>query len=166
MKVVRELDLEFSFPTANKVIPFDNNEYHSGSTIKRVDFIAEYDGKHIFIEIKDPDQPNANDVSSFIKKMKSGNLIQSLSGKFRDTLFFRSIQGNVDIDVIYIVLISMRILDPALLLAKQDELVRSIPIRHSDWARDCAANCIIMNVEQWKRMFGEHSIRRVSGGEA
>lgn len=164
MTSVRELDLELTFSEAKAVIHFDDATYHGASTAKRVDFIAEYEGRDIFIEIKDPDDPSAKKPEAFEEKLKSGELVQGLSGKFRDTLFFRSIQGKGDREVIYIALIAMEKLDDALLLAKQDELRRSIPLSHVDWERDCAASCIVLNVAQWKEQFGDHSLRRVSEG--
>lgn len=162
MMVARELDLELEFPNAAEVVHFDDSAYHGSSTIKRVDFIVEYNDRHIFVEIKDPDFPGATNIEGFRKKFNSGELVQSLSGKFRDTLLFRSLQERNELDVVYIVLISMSCLDPALLLTKQDQLKRSIPIRHTDWPRDCAASCVVMNVEQWKSQFGPDSIRRIS----
>lgn len=166
MTRVQEYDLEIAFPEAKAVIHFDDSTYHGNSTMQRVDFIAEYEERSIFIEIKDPDNPAAQEVPAFEQKLKSGKLVQSLSGKFRDTLFFRSIQGKDDISVVYVVLLSMKTLEAALLLTKQDELKKSIPMRHADWARDCAASCIILNVEQWKKRFGDQSIRRISEGAA
>jgi hypothetical protein len=163
---VRELDLEITFLEAKAVIHFDDETYHGNSTMQRVDFIAEYEDRSIFVEIKDPDNPAAQNVPAFQQKLNSGKLVQSLSGKFRDTLFFRSIQGKDDLSVVYVVLLSMKKLEAALLLTKQDELKKSIPIRHTDWARDCAASCIVLNVEQWKKRFGDQSIRRISEGTA
>jgi hypothetical protein len=163
---VREIDLELNFPGAKDVIHFDDDIYHGASTVQRVDFIALYDDRQVFVEIKDPDNPQSVNVAAFEEKMKSGKLVQSLSGKFRDTMFFRSIQGKTDLSIVYIVLLSMKGLESALLLAKQDELRRSIPLRHADWTRDCAASCIILNVEQWKKRFGDQSIRRISEGAA
>jgi len=166
MTTVQEYDLEIAFPEAKAVIHFDDSTYHGNSTMQRVDFIAEYEERSIFVEIKDPDNPAAQDVPAFEQKLNSGKLVQSLSGKFRDTLFFRSIQGKDDLSVVYVVLLSMQKLEAALLLTKQDELKKSIPIRHADWTRDCAASCIILNVEQWKKRFGDQSIRRISEGAA
>jgi hypothetical protein len=166
MTTVQEYDLEIAFPEAKAVIHFDDPAYHGSSTMQRVDFIAEYDDRSVFVEIKDPDSPAAQNVPAFEQKLNSGKLVQSLSGKFRDTLFFRSIQGKDDLSVVYLVLLSMQKLEAALLLTKQDELKKSIPIRHVDWARDCAASCIILNVEQWKKRFGDQSIRRISEGAA
>lgn len=166
MKKVQEIDLEFTFSGAKSVVHFDDDKYHGSSTVQRVDFIVEYDSRDIFIEVKDPDNPAARNVAAFEEKMRSGKLVQSLAGKFRDTLFFRHIQGKADSGVLYIVLISMQRLENALLVAKQDELRRSIPLRHADWSRDCAASCIVLNEEQWKRQFGGESLRRISAGAA
>ena len=162
MITVRELDLEFSFPEAADVINFDDSGYHSPSTVKRVDFIAEYKDRDIFIEIKDIDVPNVQNPRAFLDKLKSGAIVQSLAGKFRDTLFFRTAQGKTERRVVYVVLLSAKILDPALLLGKQDQLKKSIPIRHSDWSRDCAISCAILNLEQWKQKFGVQSVIRIS----
>lgn len=161
-----ELDLEFDFSDAIEAIQFDDDDYHAGSTIQRVDFIAEYANCYRFIEVKDPDIPGAVNRDGFISKLMSGKLIQSLSGKYRDSLFFRTIQNKVDKKIEYIVLLSMSNLEEPLLLTKQDELHRSIPFRHSDWSENSAAACIILNMQQWKRRFGEHSIRRLSEGDA
>jgi hypothetical protein len=166
MKTVQEFDLELSFANANEVIRFDDDNYHARSTIQRVDFIAEYDTHYLFIEIKDPDIPGAENPDAFLAKMSSGKLIQSLAGKFRDTLFFRSAQGKSDREIRYLVLLSMRCLDDALLLTKQDELQQAIPITHKDWVADCAASCIILNFKKWREIFGEESLRRISEGAA
>ncbi len=166
MTTVQEFDLELTFPGATNVVHFDDDHYHASSTVQRVDFIAEYDEQHLFIEIKDPDVPTAANPAAFVQKLNSGKLVQSLAGKFRDTLFFRSAQGKNDRKVRYLVLLSMNSLDNALLLSKQDELRKAIPIRHADWAEDCAASCIILNFEQWKRQFGDQSLRRISEATA
>jgi len=157
-----EIDLEFDFSDAIHVFQFDDDSYHGNSSLQRVDFIAEYEDCHHFIEVKDPDIPGATNVDGFIEKFRSGKLIQSLSGKYRDSLFFRTIQNKVDKKIKYIVLLSMQSLDAPLLLTKQDELHRSIPFSHSDWPSDSAASCIVLNLQQWKRVFGENSVRRLS----
>ena len=56
----------------------------------------------------------------------------------------------------------MGALDDALLLAKQDELQRSIPFSHKSWQRNSAAACVILNMNQWKKRYGNESIRRLS----
>jgi len=157
-----EMDLEFDFNDAIHVFQFDDDSYHGSSSCQRVDFIAEYEDCYRFIEVKDPDIPGAANVKGFQQKFKSGKLIQSLSGKYRDSLFFRTIQNKVDKKIQYIVLLSMQALDAPLLMSKQDELHRSIPFSHNDWQNNSAASCIVLNLQQWKRFFGENSVRRLS----
>jgi len=159
-----EMDLEFDFSDAIHAFQFDDDSYHGKSTLQRVDFIAEYDDCYRFVEVKDPDIPGAGNVEGFMEKYKSGKLIQSLSGKYRDTLFFRTLQKKIDKKIEYIVLLSMQTLKAPLLLSKQDELHRSIPFRHQDWTDDCAAVCVVLNLQQWKKRFGENSVRRLSEG--
>ena len=159
-----ELDLELDFSNAINAFQFDDNTYHAGSTVQRVDFIAEYEDCYRFVEVKDPDIPGASNVQGILDKLKSGKLIQSLAGKYRDTLFFRSIQNKIDKKIEYIVLFSMSSLDVAFLLTKQDELHKSIPLEHNQWTSKSASVCVILNMQQWKKRFGENSVRRISDG--
>lgn len=164
MTVLTENDLEFDFSQAIEAIVFDDDGLHGSSTIKRVDFIAEFTDRIIFLEIKDPDNPSAANPNAFKHKLLSGNLIPDLAGKYRDSLWFRTLSNKVNKPMHYIVLLSMASLEPALLLAKQDELKRALPIKHADWSVPCAQACIILNLDQYKRQFGETSVRRLSVG--
>jgi len=161
MKLV-ELDLEFDFIGALTASKFDDGTTHTSSSIQPVDFIVEYEDCYRFVEIKDPDEPDAVNVEAFREKLKSGRLIRSLAGKYRDSLFFRGFQDNHQKDIEYVVLLSMSSLDDALLLSKQDELQRSIPFSHKSWQRNSATACVILNMNQWKKRYGNESIRRLS----
>jgi hypothetical protein len=141
MTRLSEKDLEFDFSGAAKAVKFDDG---------------------IAIEIKDPDEPGAANIEAFREKLKSGKLVRSLAGKFRDSMFFRVIQGVDKKPVEYIVLLSMEALSDADLLTKTDQLKRCIPIEHTYWPDDCATSCVILNVRQWKRIFGDESLRRIS----
>jgi hypothetical protein len=164
MTVLTEDDLEFNFGSALDAIVFDDDNLHKPSTIKRVDFIAEFNDKFVFLEIKDPDRPGAVNPEAFRTKLLGGNLIPDLAGKYRDSIWFRTLSGKAIKPVHYVVLLSMASLEPALLLAKQDELKRSLPITHTDWSAPCAQACVILNLEQYKRQFGADSVRRLSAG--
>lgn len=157
-----ERDLQFDFTGALSAFKFDDGTTHSSSSIQPVDFIVEYTGCYRFIEVKDPDEPGAANVEAFKKKLKSGKLIRSLAGKYRDSLFFRGFQENKPKEIEYIVLLSMSALDDALLLAKQDELLRSIPFAHQNWQRNSASACVILNMNQWKKRYGSNTVRRLS----
>ncbi len=164
MTVLTEDDLEFNFGSALDAIVFDDDSLHKPSTIKRVDFIAEFNDKFVFLEIKDPDRPGAANPEAFRTKLFGGNLIPDLAGKYRDSIWFRTLSGKATKPVHYVVLLSMASLEPALLLAKQDELKRSLPITHTDWSAPCAQSCVILNLEQYKKQFGADSVRRLSAG--
>jgi len=162
-----EVDLEFDFSDAIHAFQFDSNELHGTSSAKRIDFIAEYDDCYRFIEVKDPDKPGAANPEAFIRKFKSQKLIESLAGKFRDTLFFRHLTSNHENEkrIDYIVLLSCAAIEPAMMMAKQDLLHRKIPIENSVWTKNPVANCVLMNLEQYKKSFGENSVRRISSGD-
>ncbi len=140
--VLSEDDLEFDFSAAIEVIRFDDNTLHGKSTMKRVDFIAEYEDRFVFLEVKDPDNPAAVKPEAFSKKLLSGNLIPDLAGKYRDTLWFRTLSGKVGKPVHYVVLLSMASLDPA----------------------PFAQACVVLNLDQYKKQFGASSVRRLSAG--
>jgi len=159
---LEERDLEFVFIGALSAFKFDDGITHCSCSIQPVDFIIEYADCYRFIEVKDPDEPGAANINAFREKLKSGKLIRSLAGKYRDSLFFRGFQDNEHKEVEYIVLLSMGVLDDALLLAKQDELLRSIPFTHQSWQRTAASACVILNMNQWKKRFGINSVRRLS----
>jgi hypothetical protein len=161
-----ENDLEFDFSDAMSAIQFDDDGTHGNSSMKRVDFIAEYEECYRFIEVKDPDIPDAKNCDGFLEKFQSGNLISNLAGKYRDSILFRVLSNKADKEFDYIVLLSMSSLEPALLLNKQDDLHRSIPHNHSQWNLPCARNCVILNLEQYKNQFGENSVRRLSASGA
>ncbi|OQY33739.1 MAG: hypothetical protein B6241_06710 [Spirochaetaceae bacterium 4572_59] len=165
MVVLVENDLEFDFSPAIEAITFDDDALHNPSTIKRVDFIAEFEDKFIFLEVKDPDIPGATNPDRFKEKLLTGNLIPSLASKYRDSYWFRNHSGKVTKPIYYVVLISMASLEPALLLSKQDELKKSLPLTHVQWQNPSAAGCAILNLDQYKAYFGSNSVRRLSAGD-
>lgn len=162
MTILSERDLAFDFGDVVSAIKFDDGIAHAKSSVQPVDFIVEHADRYMFIEIKDPDEPGAANVEAFREKLKSGKLVRSLAGKFRDSFFFKIIQGVEKKPAEYIVLLSMAALSDADLLNKIDQLKRSLPITHADWPENCVTSCVVMNVRQWNRKFGEGSLKRLS----
>jgi hypothetical protein len=163
-----EKDLAFDFSDAINALQFDDTTFHGHSSMKRVDFISEYDDFYRFIEVKDPDLPAVTEENkaNFLVDLNSGKLLNSFAGKYRDSLLFRHLEGKSDKPVDYIVLLSMSSLDPAMLLNKIDLLHREIPLNHNAWTGNSARSCVILNLEQYKIRFGETSVRRLSEGAA
>ncbi|MFD2438604.1 hypothetical protein [Modicisalibacter luteus] len=48
MTLLSEDDLEFDFSDAIEAVRFDDDSLHGQSTMKRVDFIAEYEDRFVF----------------------------------------------------------------------------------------------------------------------
>ena len=165
MTALTEGDLKFDFTNAIDAFCFDDDAFHGNHAMKRVDFIAEYEDKWVFLEIKDPDNPRAANPNAFKQKLLSGNLIPDLAGKYRDSLWFRALSDKLGSKPIhYIVLLSMASLDPALLLIQQDRLHKALPLTHSEWCMPFAQACLIFNLAQFQSVFGADSVRRISAG--
>lgn len=162
MSLLSERDLEFDFGSDISAIRFDDGATHATSSIQAVDFIVEYADRYMFVEVKDPDEPGVVNPEAFREKFRSGELVRKLAGKLRDSLFFRMIQSVEKKPIEYVVLLSMEVLDDAALLLKVDELKLSLPIQNPKWPEDCVKSCVIMNIRQWKRKFGDGAIRRLS----
>lgn len=159
-----ENDLEFDFSDAESAYKFDDDSIHAASSAQRVDFIAQYETSYRYIEVKDLDCPNLTDPDAFIAKLRTNELVNKLAGKYRDTQFYRSNceEHYSDREIDCIVLIARSSLDPALLISRLDLLHRVLPIENSNWGKKSARSCVILNLEQYKNQFGEHSVRRIS----
>ncbi|MBH9740668.1 hypothetical protein [Vibrio navarrensis] len=169
MSKLAEEDLEFDFSDARQAFRFDCDDLHGASSkAQRVDFIAEYDDYYLFIEVKDPDNPGASNPEAFMAKLRNQKLEKSLAGKFRDTLFFRHLtsEHNQNKSIKYVVLLSCTAIEPAMLMAKRDLLYREIPLENPAWRNHRVADCILVNLQQYRDLFGENSVRRISEGAA
>lgn len=161
MAVVQEIDLEFNFSTSISAIKIDETLF-SSADIKSADFFVKYPDHIKIIEIKDPDVPGASNPRGILEKMRNGKLSSSLAGKIRDTIFILKAQGNNVDKVEYITLISMAALQPAQLLALQDEVRRKIPLNNTTFLNDSLSKCIIVNLNQWNRLYPDSPITRIS----
>jgi hypothetical protein len=158
-----EDDLEFDFSWADYSENYDCDVKHAGHEMKRVDFIAEKGNQCYFFEIKDPDHPKAGrNLEGNKVKFLAGNLVHDLAAKYRDSLWFKALCYEAQKELHYVVLFSMKSMDPALLMARSDALKKAIPLTHREWVMDMASSCIILNLEQFKKRFGHESVRRIS----
>lgn len=163
MKTIQEDDLIFDVSSAINAEKFDDNKLHgSNSTIKRVDFIIEHPKEFVFLEVKDPDRPGASNPEQFKQDLLGGNLIPDLAGKYRDTLFFSSLRKAYEKPISYVVLICMKSLDHALLIAKTDALKKALPMTHKCWSKNSVDSCIILNLEAYEKKYGNKAVWRES----
>lgn len=163
MKTLQEEDLIFDFSFVDKFEKFDSKKIHNPeSKMKKVDFILEDENRLIFLEVKDPDIPGAVNILKFRKKFNDDTLIADLAGKYRDSLLFSILRGSLNKPVDYIVLLSMEVLDDALILNKIDTLKKAIPISHRQWEQDAVNSCVILKLDKYKKVFGNDSVWRAS----
>ena len=165
MTVFVEGNLRFDFSNAIHSIKFDDQHTHGLShCMKAVDFLVETLDVVLLIEVKDPDHPRAQakQVAVFDQELKSGNLIAKvLVPKCRDTFIYQWCWVDRQIDLnkpwLYFVLIAKSTLQPAELMATNDQLRLCLPTtgpngRH--W-RPFVQDCQVFNLGTWQKHLGQ-----------
>ena len=153
-------DFEFNFDTALDAIELGEIATQGHSNMDLVDFVVDYEDRYLFVAVLDPDGQNLRK-----KDLRSERLCDRLARKYRDSLFFHVFGEREPKDIEYAVLFTPKGIDPVLVMVLQDELKRRMPFSHPAWLRDSAAACTIMDVSQWKKRYGDDSVRCLSKGE-
>ena len=155
MSILTEGNLRFDFSAALNVRRFDDQATHGLShCMKAVDFIVELQRRTIFVEVKDPDNPNAKPAnrSTFIQELQSGVLENQFTHKFRDSFLYEWASDSLRKPVHYVVLVALQSLTSADLLTRTDALKRVLPAGRGlprCWARPIAGGCIVVNLATW-----------------
>ncbi len=159
-----EGDLIFDFDYAlNKPnTRFESKYLQEKTSMRPVDFLVEEETIFRFIEVKDPDIPNPDNPQKFADEMASGEIIEDLSRKFRDSYFFFSLQNREQKEVEYVVLICWSELDRALLPNLSDRLKRTIPWQNGSYRQTPLTRCVILTKDKWHEEFGNDSVWRAS----
>ncbi|AEJ60603.1 hypothetical protein Spith_0317 [Spirochaeta thermophila DSM 6578] len=170
MRVLEEGDLRIEIPDdVQSVEKFDDHGSHGLShCMKAVDFIIETDSHIWFIEIKDPDHPQARekDRQRFLRDLQSSELDRDLVQKFRDSFLYRWAEDRITKPIRYYIIIASNQLDEALLLSRIDALKQKLPLtgpRSGRWKRRLVEGCGIYNLRTWKGAFPEFPLSRISG---
>ena len=167
MTTLREGNLQITFPRGAKARKFDDGASHGLSPcMKAVDFIVEEHNRISFIELKDPDHPNAKqtDKNIFIKDFLSGALDEDLKYKCRDTFLYQWASGSVDKPIHYWVVIAIESLTPRELSSRTDDLRRKLPLNgppSGKWRRPIVAGCMVFNIETWNRRQPRFPLSRI-----
>ena len=124
--------------------------------MKAVDFIVEEAARISFIEIKDPDDPNAaaERKEQFIQKFLSGKLDANLKYKYRDTFLYQWASERVDKPIYYWVIIALDTLTEVELTVRTDDLRRKLPLNgpsSGQWKRPIVTDCGVFNIDTWNR---------------
>ena len=158
-------DLRLTLPASVNGRKFDDDEQHGLShCMKAVDWILELPDRICFIEIKDPDAPGARDHGNrndFLRKFLSGVLTGDLVVKFRDSFLYEWACDRIDKPICYYVVVASEVLDDALLVTRNDDLKRRLPIgAPANWVREMAHGCIVFNISKWNDKFPDYPLLR------
>lgn len=167
MTVLAEDDLQITLPAGVAGRKFDDETSHGLShCMKAVDFILEMSDWTLFVEFKDPENPNAKtkDSTAFIKKFMSGAIDSDLKVKYRDSWLYEFAEGRAKKPIYYLVLIGASSLSAAELLARTDALKRQIPVTgpgDRPWKKPFVAGCAVMNLASWNKALPHIPVSRV-----
>ena len=160
---IQEGTLRFDCSKAMDAFKFDEEErskphFHGLShCMKAVDFIVEFPGYYVFIEVKAPP-----DKHHFNSKESQKELMHNLVVKFRDTLLYRWAESKLDKPVHYLCLIEM---DNALILRMNKIRKQKLPVVKIPkcWKRALADTCAVLNSQRWNQQFPDLPVSRMNG---
>ena len=167
MTVVEEGDLRVEFRNVTDVRKFDGSDHGLSHCMKAVDYVVERSDCYLFIEFKDPQNPQSRDRDrkGFIDGFLRGELDSDLKYKYRDSFLYEWASGRAEKPINYLVLIAADTLTDAELTTRTDALKRELPLEGpngSSWTRPIATSCAVFNIDSWNRMFSEYPISRLS----
>lgn len=168
MAVFTEGNLQIAFDNALRIRKFDDDRHGLAHCMKAVDCIVEFDDRYLFIEIKDPQDPNATQErkpEQYLKRLMQGQLDSSLYGKYRDSFLYEWASGRVDKPVYYFVLIALDLLTKPLLSQRTAALERNLPRcgpQGRPWSRPIVHGCGIFNLVSWNERFPDYPVQRLT----
>ena len=167
MTVLEEGDLQITIGDAINARKFDDANHGLNNCMKAVDFIVELLDCYLFIEIKDPQDPQTPKPSrnEFLCRLKSGELDEDLKYKYRDSFLYEWASGRTNKPIDYLILIAMDSLDDALLMNRTEDLKRKLPLlgpKARPWPRPPVRSCGVFNIASWGSRFPQYPVRRQS----
>ncbi|WP_419840464.1 hypothetical protein [Candidatus Poriferisodalis sp.] len=163
-----EGSLRIRGPNAAKIRRFDAQNSHALlGAMKAVDFVIEETNYTIFLELKDPDNPQASNANraDFAKKLYSGSLDQDLKYKYRDSYLYEWSCGNIRKPALYIVVIQFQPFVSAHRMVRQDRLREQLPARSqapAAWQQYYLEDVLVLDCSGWNQRFPNFRIERIS----
>lgn len=168
--ILMERDLEFNFTDAIEAIVFDEMKdkglpnYHGIGAMHRVDFVVELDSAILFVEVKDPNNPNAREKQKrkFLKEVDEGILSSTFASKYMDSFIYRWAENKTSKPIHYINLVT---LEEELLGNLSDEITAKLPPMNHDiprWQRQVVNNVQVFNIDSWNASFPKWPVRRIA----
>lgn len=162
-------DLSFKFPDGADAFVFDQMKpqlpnFHGIDEMARVDFIVELSNEILFIEVKDPSNPNARleGIKKFYDSLNDNTLCENFAKKFMDSFVYRWAENKVTKPVHYLCLVTI---DSEQLQNLTDQIINKLPpigIPVARWQRSFLQNCQVFNIETWNENFPKWPVSRIS----
>ena len=150
--------LKFIFPDGVQVREIEEEVKYLSYCMSCVDFVIEDRESVMFVEVKDPDNPNAKqkDRKRFIQSLETKGIL-SLVRKYRDTFLYCWSKEQYDYQKKhYIVLIACNRLERGFLSIICDSLKRNMPeTTRAGFKRSIVDYCWVFNIESWNSTLGE-----------
>ena len=150
---------------------FDDPTYHGLShCIKAVDFVVELADRYLFIEIKDPQNPQvpSQGLNAFVQEFQSGQIDEDFKYKYRDSFLYVWASGRANKPIYYMILIGLDSLSNLMLLGRRRALEQKLPLHGpgaSVWSRRIVTFCGVFNIDSWNRTYPQNPVARLSVGE-
>lgn len=165
---LRERDIEIDFTNAVDTLVFDQMKsgqpnYHGIGEMHRVDFIVELDEAILFVEVKDPGNPKAQEkgLQKFRDELNDGTLSSTFASKFIDSFFYRWAEDRLSKEIHYLSLVT---LEGEVLPNFSDEIAKKLSPTDKNsprWKRHPVKNCQVFNIETWNENFPKWPVTRV-----
>lgn len=166
---LRERDIEIDFTNAVDTLVFDQMKsgqpnYHGISEMHRVDFIVEFDEAILFVEVKDPGNPKAQEkgLQKFRDELNNGTLSSTFASKFIDSFFYRWAEDRLSKEIHYLSLVT---LESEVLPNFSDEIAKKLSPTDKNsprWKRHPVRNCQVFNIETWNENFPKWPVTRIA----
>ncbi len=164
MTVFTEDDLEITFRNVVLARKFDGGGHGLSHCMKAVDFVVELSDRYLFIEFKDPENPNipAQYRTAAVQNVQGKEFDEELKYKFRDTFLYEWAAGRANKPVDYFVLIAVQ--DRPLLSRRLDVLERNLPQKFPAsvaWTQPIVHRCGVFNIADWNTEFPDYQVSRL-----
>lgn len=165
MPTLQEGELEFTFPPGTRAVKFDGSLHGLSHCMKAVDFIVDFGGFYLFVEVKDPDDTKATAErrAQFVGELQQPEFTRKLSLKYRDSLLYRWAEQQPEKPVRYVVLLQLATFQPAQYATIDQALKCAIPAQGTPatWTRAVVDGVAVVDMGVWNALGAYGTVRRV-----
>ena len=166
MTVLTEGNLQITINNAASTRKFDGPCHGLSYCMKAVDFVVEFPDHYLFIEIKDPQDPQASlqATADYYRRFTSGQIDEDFKYKYRDTFLYEWAAGRANKPIDYLILIAVNTLKLAHLHSRTRDMERKLPLlgpASGQWTRPIVRNCYVLNITSWNRHFPQYPVTRL-----